>query len=67
MIYIFKIIQMIGIDIENDFYLRPEVQKAVHVFTGFRNEIFSLPYFDVASYLGQIASHQDGGVSLSVV
>ena len=61
---ILKIIQMIGIDIQDNFDFWFQTQEAVHIFAGFCNKVTTVTDLDVAADLGQIAADQNGRLEL---
>ena len=67
MIDILEIIQMIGIDIEDNFDFRSQAEKTVHVFAGFRYEEIAFSDFDISVKFVQIAADQNRGVLFCIV
>ena len=63
---ILKIVQVIGIDVENDFHLRTEAQKTVHIFAGLCDEKIALSDFHIAAEFVEIASHQNRRIRLGI-
>ena len=64
MVYILEIIKMIRVDIQYNFYLRSEAEKAVHVLTGLGNEILAVADLHIAAYFSQIAPNQNSRLKL---
>ena len=60
MFNILEIVQMVRIYIENNFNLRPEAEKAVHVFAGFGYEVFAVSHLYISVYFSQVSSNQYG-------
>ena len=55
---VLEIIQMVGVNVQDDLRPGPQRQEAVHVLAGFRNEVLALAHLYVAVELVEDAAHQ---------
>ena len=56
---VLEIIQVVGVDVEDDLNARPQLQEAVPVFAGLRDKVVLVPDVDVAADFIQSAADQD--------
>ena len=65
-LHVLEVVEVVGIDIENDPDARLQLKEAVHVLTGFSNEVLGAADLYVSVDLRQIASYQDRRLVISI-
>ena len=61
MVDILEIIQMVGVDVQDDLRPGPQRKEAIHIFARLCHEILTLAHLDVAVELVEDAAHQHRG------
>ena len=61
MVDILEVVQMVGVDVQDDLRPGPQRKEAIHIFARLCHEILTLPHLDVAVELVEDAAHQHRG------